>query len=162
MTSRSASLPVVLREATAADAELLARLLRESFEEYRGRLEPPSSAHGKTAEAVARELRDGGAFVAEAGDGPVGCVFFHVRDDHVYLDRLSVLPAFRGRGAARALIHAVEARALREGRSRVRLSVRLALKDHHDLYARLGYFFVTWGTHEGFASPTFLVLEKGL
>ncbi|WP_426731825.1 hypothetical protein [Myxococcus faecalis] len=46
------------REATSDDAALLARLLRESFEEYRGRLEPPSSAHGKTEAAVRRELKD--------------------------------------------------------------------------------------------------------
>ncbi|WP_326491692.1 GNAT family N-acetyltransferase [Myxococcus stipitatus] len=78
------------------------------------------------------------------------------------MSRLAVPPAFRGRCVARFLIHEVEARARREGRSRVRLSVRLALKDHHDGYARLGCLFVAYGTHEGFASPTFLVLEKPL
>ncbi|MCP3060896.1 GNAT family N-acetyltransferase [Myxococcus sp. K38C18041901] len=151
------------REATSDDAALLARLLRESFEEYRGRLEPPSSAHGKTEEAVRRELEDGGALVAEADTGdPVGCVFFHVKPDHVYLDRLAVLPAHRGQGLARRLVDAVEARARAAGRDRVRLCVRLVLTDHHVWYGRLGYQLHSRGTHPGFLAPTFLVLEKHL
>jgi predicted N-acetyltransferase YhbS len=152
----------MIREAVPADAELLARLLRDAFEEYRGRLDPPSSAHGKTAEVVLRELRDGGAFVAQAGAEAVGCVFFHPRKDHVYLDRLAVLPPFRGQGIARALIDAVESRARALGPAPVRLNVRLALKDHQDYYQRLGYAFREYGTHEGFHAPTFVILEKRL
>ncbi|MFP2931317.1 GNAT family N-acetyltransferase [Pyxidicoccus sp. 3LG] len=152
----------MIREAVDADAALLARLLREAFEEYRGRLEPPSSAHGKTEEVVRRELRDGGALIAESPSGAEGCVFFHVRADHVYLDRLAVLPPFRGRGVARALVDAVEARARALGALPVRLNVRLALEDHQAWYARLGYAFRSHGTHEGYASPTYVVLQKTL
>jgi GNAT superfamily N-acetyltransferase len=152
----------MIREAQAADAPLLARLLREAFEEYRGRLDPPSSAHGKTAEGVLRELEDGGALVAQAGAEPVGCVFFHLRGDHVYLDRLAVLPPFRGQGIARALIDAVEARARALGPAPVRLNVRLALKDPQAYYQRLGYAFREYGTHAGHATPTFVILEKRL
>lgn len=152
----------MIREAGPEDAPLLARLLREAFEEYRGRLEPPSSAHGKTEAAVLRELRDGGAFVAHADAGPVGCVFFHPKPDHVYLDRLAVLPPFRGQGLARGLIDAVEARARALGPLPVRLSVRLALADHQAYYQRLGYAFRGYGTHEGFSAPTFVILEKRL
>ncbi|MCP3141077.1 GNAT family N-acetyltransferase [Pyxidicoccus xibeiensis] len=149
-----------IREAVDADASLLARLLREAFEEYRGRLDPPSSAHGKTEEVVRRELRDGGALLADAPSGAQGCVFFHVRKDHVYLDRLAVLPPFRGQGVARALMEAVEARARALGPLPVRLNVRLALQEHQDWYARQGYTFRSHGTHEGYTSPTFVVLEK--
>jgi hypothetical protein len=63
---------VRLREAGAADAPVLARLLREGFEEYRGKLDPPSSAHGKTAEAVLRELEGGGALLAEVEGAHAG------------------------------------------------------------------------------------------
>ncbi|NMO16286.1 GNAT family N-acetyltransferase [Pyxidicoccus fallax] len=150
----------MIREAVSEDASLLARLLRDAFEEYRGRLEPPSSAHGKTEEVVRRELHDGGALIAESPAGPEGCVFFHPRGDHVYLDRLAVLPPYRGRGVARALMEAVEARARDMGPLPVRLNVRLALKDHQEWYARQGYAFLRHGTHEGHAAPTYVVLEK--
>lgn len=152
----------MIREAVPADAPLLARLLREAFEEYRGRLDPPSSAHDKTEDVVLRELRDGGALIAEEPPGPVGCVFFHVKPDHVYLDRLAVLPPFRGQGVARSLMEAVEARARALGPTPVRLNVRLALKDHQDWYGRQGYAFHGYGTHAGYASPTFVVLQKTL
>lgn len=121
----------MIREAVAADAPLLARLLREAFEEYRWRLDPPSS-----------------------------CVFFHLKPDHVYLDRLAVLPAFRGQGVARALMEAVETRARALGPTPVRLNVRLSLKGLHDWYGRQGYAFLSYGTHAGYAAPTFVVLQK--
>ncbi|RKG92959.1 GNAT family N-acetyltransferase [Corallococcus terminator] len=154
--------PFTMREATSGDAGLLSRVLREAFEEYRGRLDPPSSAHDKTEAVVTRELRDGGAFVVEADGLPQGCVFFHPKEDHVYLDRLAVLPAFRGRGLSLQLMRAVEARTRELGHTRVRLSVRLALTSHHAWYASQGYAFHSHGTHAGYASPTFLVLEKAL
>ncbi len=147
---------VRLREAGADDAPVLARLLREAFEEYRGKLDPPSSAHGKTAEAVLRELEGGGAPLAEVEGTPVGCVFFHPRVDHLYLDRLAVLPSNQGAGVARVLMDAVEART--EGP--VRLSVRCALTEQQAYYARRGYTFLEYGTHAGYAQPTFLVLQK--
>jgi GNAT superfamily N-acetyltransferase len=149
---------VRLREADASDAPVLARLLHEAFEEFRGRLDPPSTAHGKTAEAVVRELEGGGALLAEVQGAPVGCVFFHPKEDHVYLDRLAVLPAHRGAGVAAAMMDAVEAAAVERGA--VRLSVRLALTDQQRYYARRGYLFHAHGTHAGYDEPTFLVLQK--
>lgn len=147
---------VRLREAGAADAPVLARLLQEAFEEYRGKLDPPSSAHGKTAEAVLRELEGGGALLAEVEGVPVGCVFFHPKEDHLYLDRLAVLPAHRGAGVARELMDAVEAKA----QGPVRLSVRWSLAAQQAYYARRGYVFHAYGTHSGYAQPTFVVLQK--
>ncbi|CAM3762692.1 hypothetical protein [Corallococcus soli] len=44
----------------------------------------------------------------------------------------------------------------------MRLSVRLALTSHHAWYGRQGYAFHAHGTHAGYTSPTFLVLEKVL
>ncbi len=152
----------MIREAVPEDAPLLVRLLREAFEEYRWKLDPPSSAHDKTEDVVLRELGDGGALIAEPSSGPRGCVFFHPRPDHLYLDRLAVLPPFRGQGVARALMEAVEARARALGPTPVRLNVRLTLRALQDWYARQGYTFHSYGTHAGYAAPTYVVLQKTL
>ncbi|NPD24316.1 GNAT family N-acetyltransferase [Corallococcus exiguus] len=154
--------PFRIREAAPTDAERITQVLRDAFEEYRGRLDPPSSAHDKTEAVVRRELSDGGAFVAEADGILFGCVFFHPKVDHLYLDRLAVLPSHRGQGMSLRLMDAVESRARALGQTRVRLSVRLALTSHNAWYARQGYVFHSHGTHAGYASPTFLVLEKTL
>jgi GNAT superfamily N-acetyltransferase len=151
-----------LREATEADAATFAALVREAFEEYRGRLDPPSGAHAETPESVRDRLRSAGALLALAADGPAGCVFYETAAEHLYLLRLAVRPAYRRRGLARVLIEQVEARARELGRPRVRLGVRIALAGQRAYYERLGYRPVGTGTHAGYAEPTYLLLEKPL
>ena len=48
------------------------------------------------------------------------------------------------------------------GLKRVTLSVRIALVENQVYYRKLGYDFVAYGTHEGYAEPTFMVLAKVL
>lgn len=153
---------ISFRKAADADIPRLVEVIRASFAEYEGRLDPPSSAERKTVEIVQQELVGGGAFVAEADRVIVGCVLYHPHPDYVYLDRLSVLPDFRRRGIAGTLIQAVETRTRTLGLSRVRLSVRLALTENRSYYERLGYMLLRYGTHAGYTSPTFVTLEKEL
>lgn len=151
-----------LRPATEDDIPALVGLIRDAFAEYAGRLDPPSSAQDKTVAAARAELADGGAFVISVGGELAGCVFYHPHGGHMYLDRLSVLPAYRGLRLSRCLIAAVEELARSSGLSRVRLSVRLALADNRAYYERLGYAFHAYGTHAGYPEPTYVTLEKAL
>jgi predicted N-acetyltransferase YhbS len=151
---------IEIRQASSADLPAVVDVIHAAFDEYRGRLDPPSSAHHKTVESAREELRDGGAFVAVDGSELVGCVFYHPYPDHIYLDRLAVLPAQRGRGLARRLISAVEQRALAAAIPLVRLSVRLALADNRAYYERQGYQLWRFGTHAGYAAPTYVTLQK--
>jgi predicted N-acetyltransferase YhbS len=152
----------MLREAREADIPAVADVIRRAFAEYAGRLDPPSSAHGKSAERVRAELSDGGALVATQGQEIIGCVLYHRRADHLYLDRLAVLPEHRGQGLGRRLVAAVEQRAIELGLPRVRLSVRLALSENQALYERLGYHVQSYGTHPGYSEPTFVTMERAL
>lgn len=151
-----------IREITEPDVTRVVDIIRVAFEEYRGRLDPPSSAHHKTPEIVLRELADGGAFVACDPQVIVGCVFYHVRPDHLYLDRLAVLPGHRGQGIGRALILTVEDRTRQYGLGEIRLSVRLALENQRAYYERLGYMFLSYGTHPDYTTPTSVMLRKQL
>ncbi|HYF62948.1 MAG TPA: GNAT family N-acetyltransferase [Herpetosiphonaceae bacterium] len=151
-----------LRPATDDDIPAMVGLIRAAFAEYEGRLDPPSSAQNKTVEATRAELADGGAFVVTCGGELAGCVFYHPHAGHMYLDRLSVLPAYRGLRLSRRLIAAVEDLARASGLDRVRLSVRLALAGNRAYYERLGYAFHAYGTHAGYPEPTYVTLEKAL
>jgi|SRR5215510_1179835 len=151
-----------VREITEHDVPRVVDVIRAAFEEYRGRLDPPSSAHHKTAEIVRRELANGGAFVACDPQAIVGCVFYHIFSNHLYLDRLAVLPSHRGQGIAQVLIWSVEERARQHSLGEVWLSVRLPLEGHQAYYERLGYTFLSYGTHPGHTSPTFVTLRKQL
>jgi predicted N-acetyltransferase YhbS len=152
----------LLREANEADAETLAALLREAFEEYRGKLDPPSGAHEETAEKVRENLANARAVLALAGEVPVGCVFYEAPEEYAYFSRLAVLQAHRRRGLGRALIDYVEGRARELGRPRVRLGVRIVLARQRAYYERLGYRPLFALAHAGYTEPTYLMLEKRL
>jgi GNAT superfamily N-acetyltransferase len=153
---------LILSEATDADIPALLAVLMAAFEEYRGRLDPPSGAHDETEERLRATLRGAHAIVARVGDEPVGCVFYAPMGYYVDLFRLAVLPSHRRRGLGRALIEYVEGRALRLGIPSVQLGVRTALPANRAYYERLGYRFLTARAHAGYAEPTYVILEKSL
>jgi ribosomal protein S18 acetylase RimI-like enzyme len=151
---------VTFGEATDADVATLVALLTAAFEEYRGRLDPPSGAHGETEAKLRDTLRGAHAVLARAGDEVAGCVFYAPMGDYIDLFRLAVLPAYRRRGVGRALVEYVEARALAQGIPRVQLGVRIALPHNRAYYEHLGYRFLEARKHAGYAEPTYVILEK--
>ena len=151
---------ITLHEATDADIPALVAVLMAAFEEYRGVLDPPSGAHDETEERLRVTLREAHAVLARAGGELVGCVFYAPMSNYVDLFRLAVLPAYRRRGIARALVAEVEARALALGIPRMQLGVRVALPANRAYYERMGYRFLEARTHTGYAEPTYVILEK--
>jgi ribosomal protein S18 acetylase RimI-like enzyme len=153
---------VTLREATCDDAPTIVAVLQAAFEEYRGRLDPPSGAHRETVEKVRDVMRTARAVLALDGDQVAGCVFYASEDEHIDLFRLAVLPTHRRRGVGCALVEYVESRALALGIPRVQLGVRVALPRNRAYYERMGYRFLEARTHEGYAKPTYAILVKTL
>ncbi len=153
---------IQIRLAVPADGPLLVDILHAAFAEYDGRLDPPSGAHHETLDTLLEKMKEGGAFLAFAGGKAVGCVFFEVHEDYVYLGRLSVLPEHRKQGVARALINQVEQQARDLGKSRVQLGTRLALPQLLAYYARLGYQPISYVAHPGYTQPTYAIMEKVL
>lgn len=148
-----------VRSAWSDEAMTLLRIIHASFLEYVGAIDPPSSAPDETVERITGYLERSSALIAELDGSPVGCVFFQVSEDHVYLYRLAVLPGFRGRGIGKALVHAVENQA-RAHRLPVRLGVRLALPLNLAMYENLGYRTIEHRTHPGYPAPTFVIMQK--
>jgi ribosomal protein S18 acetylase RimI-like enzyme len=149
-----------VREATAADIPTLATLVHTAFEDYRGRLDPPSGAHNETAETLRQALHTGWAALALVNNVAVGCVFYHQEDEHMYLGRLSVLRPFRRHGVGQALTEYVEQRARALGLPRVQLGVRIALPYLQAYYERLGYHVMRYESHAGYTVPTSVIMEK--
>jgi predicted N-acetyltransferase YhbS len=159
----SADQTITVRPAIAADAALLSDLIVAAFSAYPVSLNPPSSALKESPDAIRAKFADHGAAIAEIGGSAVGCVLFTPEDAAtLYLGRLAVLPSWRGRGIARALIAFVESEARRRGLSRVRLSVRIALPDNQRLFKACGFAETGREAHPGFAEPTQIHMEKRL
>jgi GNAT superfamily N-acetyltransferase len=102
---------MVLREATHDDISTLVALIHTAFEEYRGRLEPPSGVHRETTQSIGTYLQQGRAVLALLNDQAVGCVCYHQEGQYVYFGRLAVLPVYRQHGVGLALIAYVEQQA---------------------------------------------------
>src|SRR5262245_41381900 len=118
---------IVLCEATDDDIPTIVAVTQAAFDEYTGRLNPPSGAPNETPENVLAKLASGRSVLALVGDRVVGSVYYSAEPEYVYLGRLAVLPEYRGRGIGSALVAEVERRARELGIARVRLGVRLAL-----------------------------------
>jgi predicted N-acetyltransferase YhbS len=151
-----------IREATPSDIPSLLKVIHAAFEEYRGRLDPPSGAHAETVDSLRRKLSTARVAIAEIEGKIVGCVFLKSEPGRVYISRLSVLPNERCRGIGSALMDFAEAWARREGLERAYLGVRIVLTEQQAYYTRRGYRGIGEARHEGFAEPTYLLMEKML
>ncbi len=153
---------VLLREAKEEDVPALMAVIHAAFEEYRGRLDPPSGAHTETLETLRQKMHTSRAALAMINQEIIGCVFYQPTSDHVYLGRLAVLPPYRRQRVGRKLIAWVETQTRSLGHTRVRLGVRIALSDNQAYFEHLGYRVLNYGSHVGYIEPTYVNLEKDI
>ena len=144
------------------DAAAVAALIRAAFAAQSVVTDPLPSALRITEADVAEHLRIGGGAVAEVAGGLAGSALWVEQDGGLYLGRLAVAPAWRGRGIAKALVAAAEAAARAMGVPRIHLSTRLVLLDNRRLFAACGFVETTREAHPGYAEATFVNMEKRL
>jgi ribosomal protein S18 acetylase RimI-like enzyme len=142
------------------DAALVRQIMLDSFAEFRGTLEPPSSALDETLEDTRQAIDAGGAALAWLGDAAVGSARYLPRPDYLYVGRLAVLPAYRGRGIAAALMTALEDQARHLGLPEVRVEVRLSLPGNVAFFRRLGFQTISEQPHPRGPAYRTIILGK--
>ena len=96
-----------LRPLTKADADAVAALIRDAFTSLSTPVDPPPSALRETGENIASIITNGGGGAGAEIDGALAAVcIWQEKDGGLYFGRLSVAPAARGRGLAKALLAA--------------------------------------------------------
>ena len=134
-------------QARPDDAALVHRIMRAAFAEYLGVLDPPSGSNDETVEDVRRAIASGGALLAWDGDVAVGSARYEPREDVLYVGRVSVLPEYRRKGVASALMQHAELIARQRGLSAVEVGVRASLPSNVGLYQQLGFVLTRVDPH---------------
>ena len=164
--SQSIEQRVTIRAASIEDAPTIFEITRAAFEQFRGRLEPPSGALDETLETLRESAfqPDHGATLAFVDDTPAGALRWSVSPlrQHLYVGRVAVLPAYRRQGVASALMTWAEAHARALGLPAVQFGVRLQAPENIRFYQRLGYEVASKEHHHGYDQPTFVWMYKQL
>ncbi|GKY86907.1 GNAT family N-acetyltransferase [Sinisalibacter aestuarii] len=142
-------------------APLLA-LIRESFAYMDGRIDPPSSMHRLTGADIARQAATGEIWVIGPAPAPVACTFLTPKPPALYIGKLAVAQAARGKGLARLLIGTAEARARALALTALTLQARLELTENHATFRALGFVQTAETAHPGYGRTTSLTFTKVL
>jgi ribosomal protein S18 acetylase RimI-like enzyme len=151
---------LTITQANPEQVALVYDIMLQAFEEYRGKLNPPSGVFAETIESVLRVMSEGGALLAWERDVPVGSMRYQFKPDHLYLGRVSVLSSHRGRGIATAMMREVEPIACAHGYNTIRLGARLVLQSNIVFYERLGYRVIDTRIHEKGGSMVVEMLKE--
>lgn len=136
-------------------------LLRTCFAPMDGVIDPPSSLHQMTLDALAQAATEGELWVIGTAE-PVACVILTPQEKTLYLGKLAVAPALRGQGLARALVEWAMARADDLELPSVTLQTRVELTDNHAAFQRMGFVEIGRTAHEGYARPTSITYRRML
>jgi ribosomal protein S18 acetylase RimI-like enzyme len=136
-TSRAEPARTTIRRAGSGDLDTLRRLWEEyavEVAEYR------TAAWPWTWDDVAPRLEQGAAFLAEVDGAPAGfLIASRSRPDIGHVDDVYVLPQYRRRGVATALVHHLAAAFRERGVEHVALDVDQGNVAAQRLYERLGF-----------------------
>ncbi len=131
-------------------------LIHRAFAGMEGRIDPPSSLHRLTAQALADQPGE----VWVIGTPPVACVILTPQPDLLYVGKLAVDPAARRQGHARRLLDLAAERAQAMGLEALELQTRVELVENHALFRHLGFVQTAATAHPGFERPTSLTFRK--
>lgn len=135
-----------IRAATGEDVQRLTLLIRTAFRDVAERfnLTPencPTHPANCTVDWIRSALQKGVFyFILESHKEPCGCVALErVNSDLCYLERLAVLPAFRGRGIGKALVKYALDKAKALGIKNMEIGIISDQKELENWYYKLGF-----------------------
>ena len=137
-------------------------LLVDCFAFMAGRIDPPSSLERMDPATLRRKAETERLVVVRAGDELVGCGFLSVSPEAIYLGKLAVSPAHRGRGILREIVRLATDMAREAGKSKLELQARIELVENHATFAALGFRKAGETSHPGYDRPTSITMVKAV
>lgn len=135
-------------------------LIRREFAYMEGRIDPPSSMARMSTEDLAEQARQGEIWVI--GSPAMACMVLTPKGDALYLGRLAVDRAARGKGFARTLVEVAVDRARTLGFLAVELQVRVELTDNQRAFEAMGFRQTNATSHPGYDRVTSLTYRRSV
>lgn len=133
-------MPIEIKVANETEIDFVYSTMVEAFQEYAGKLNPPSGALSETTENILTTMNQGGgSVIAWDGSSAAGSARFKFIDHYLYIGRVAVLPEYRGRGIGKSMLVFLENMAADKKISEARVEVRLSIPDNIDMYKRYNY-----------------------
>ena len=133
-------------------------LIQQSFAYMEARIDPPSSMHRLTVEALADPAHE----VWGLGTPVWACVVLTPQENDLYLGKLAVAADRRSSGFGRALVTHAEDRAVALGLPAVELQVRVELTENQRAFEKMGFAKVGETAHPGYDRATSITMRKEL
>lgn len=127
-------------------------LIQTSFADMDGRIDPPSSVHRLTPDAVSEQAARGEVWAI--GTPPLASVFLTPKKNSLYLGKLAVTPKAQRTGLARRLIDLAIIRAADLQLASIELQTRVELTHNHSVFEALGFRETGRTAHRGYDRAT--------
>lgn len=137
-------------------------LIQRAFAYMEDLINPPSSMHALSVQAIKAQAETGEVWVIEAQGEVIACAFLTPKPHALYVGKLAVDHRFRGKGLARTLMNKAADRAQCLGLPRLELQTRIELVENHRTFARLGFRQTGTSSHPGFDQPTTITMQRAL
>ena|SRR3989442_137842 len=149
-----------IRLATDMDCPPIAKVLQQSFIEYKALYTPDGfAATTPDAEQIRARIPEGPVWIAVRDDAVFGTVSAVLKGESVYIRSMAVLPTAQGSGIGSALLQQVEMWAGAQRSTRLFLNTTPFLSSAIRLYERAGFRRTEDGPHDLFGTPLF-AMEK--
>ncbi len=135
-------------------------LLRETFSQNIGRIDPPSTVFECTTQDLQNRSHQELLLLAYNDLDLVGCLFMRPGEEDLFLGRFAIVPQMQGMGLARCMIAKAEQVATRSGLRVLALETRIELLTNQRKFKALGFEIVGGRAHPGFDRITTLRLQK--
>jgi ribosomal protein S18 acetylase RimI-like enzyme len=140
------------------DWQAILTLVQAEFAFMQGRIDPPSSMHQLTPDAIAAQAASGEVWAI--GTPPAACVFLTPRPSALYVGKLAVATSHRHQGLARRLIDLAETRARALNLAALELQTRVELTENQAAFRALGFRETGRTAHAGFDRPTSVTFRR--
>jgi len=131
---------ISIREATAADASAISKVLQEAFAEFRQFYTVEAfAATTVSPEVVLQRMKEGNAWVAVKDNNVIATVAVVEKENALYIRGMAVLPEARGERTGWKLLEIIESYAVENNYKKLLLSTTPYLPSALKLYEKFGF-----------------------